>query len=397
MQFVKSLVVARFLGPEVFGTLKSLEMVQMLDKYGNLGFNATARREIGFAKGKGDYEYERIIRNNTYSAEILLSLLLFIIGLLVSLFLGDRYYSTLLALVTVSLFLSKICNILSTEALIQKNFILISKSRVISTLCSITFILIFIYWLKLYGVILGNALLGLVGIVYFYKKLSFYYNFSIDIEQFKKIIKISIPLTFNTLSLGTFKYSERILILSLLGSKYLGFFAFASMVTSSFLTLIKTFITVRVQDLFEYLGSKKYQKAHNIVFHETLIMVIASLMVIPLIFLATNYFLPLILPEWNESKYYINFYSLILVVEIIPIHATNILNSTLVDKVNLVAGCRIFSTILLCIASYIVFLYGQLTLINFILINIFACAFYAILILIFYHKHFRLKYIVQSR
>src|SRR4030065_595370 len=54
--FLREFFIAKFLTPEYYGILKSLEMIQMLNKFGSLGFNATASREAGHLYGESQYE-----------------------------------------------------------------------------------------------------------------------------------------------------------------------------------------------------------------------------------------------------------------------------------------------------------------------------------------------------
>ena len=54
IQFIKSFIVAKYLGPAEYGILASVQLIQMLDKYGNLGFKSTAKREVGNALGAKD-------------------------------------------------------------------------------------------------------------------------------------------------------------------------------------------------------------------------------------------------------------------------------------------------------------------------------------------------------
>ena len=56
MQLVKGIVVAKYLGPADYGLLKSIELIQMLNKYGSLGFNTALTREAGNAIGNKDNE-----------------------------------------------------------------------------------------------------------------------------------------------------------------------------------------------------------------------------------------------------------------------------------------------------------------------------------------------------
>ena len=52
--FIRDIFIAKYLGPSDYGLLKSIEMIQMLNKWGNLGFRQTANREIGNLIGKKD-------------------------------------------------------------------------------------------------------------------------------------------------------------------------------------------------------------------------------------------------------------------------------------------------------------------------------------------------------
>ena len=132
IQLIKSFFVAKYLGPAEYGILASLQLIQMLNKYGNLGFNATASREVGNALGSKDLTRVDLIKNTAYTAEVVLSLILFIIGLGSSLFVESKIISILIILASTSLLAAKLRAVISTEALIHKKFVLISKITFIS-------------------------------------------------------------------------------------------------------------------------------------------------------------------------------------------------------------------------------------------------------------------------
>ena len=52
---LKSFFVAKYLGPSDYGLLKSIDLIRMLNKYGNLGFRQTANREVGDSIGKNNH------------------------------------------------------------------------------------------------------------------------------------------------------------------------------------------------------------------------------------------------------------------------------------------------------------------------------------------------------
>ena len=395
IQLLKSFIVIKVLGPEIYGSLKSVEMLQMLDKYGNLGFNATARREIGHARGQKNIEYEKVVRNNTYSGELILATILFLLGILLSFFFS-KDFTWIIIFASFSLFFSKVRNILSTEALIQKNFLLISKTRIFSTIISISFIFIFINSFKIYAVLIGNGLLGLIAIAYLLKNLNFDYEFKITFLKMKKLMSISIPLTFNTLALGSYKYSERILVLTFLGGKSLGLYSFAVTIGTIISTFLKTAITVRVQDLYELLGEKKYKNVNKIVINETLLLLITSIVLIFIFWLLLDTLIPRFLPKWNESIIYAKALLFIILAELISIHPSNILTSTLINKVKLVTLIRFSSSFVLCTLTYIINYVNSLNLLTFIYVNIFSYSSYSLAILIYYYFYFYRVYVAKN-
>ena len=92
LQIAKSFVVAKYLGPEMFGILKSVELIGMLNKFGSLGFRPTVIRNASTAIAQGNYKEARIIKNNAYTGELILSLFFFFVGLASSFFFTSNKY-----------------------------------------------------------------------------------------------------------------------------------------------------------------------------------------------------------------------------------------------------------------------------------------------------------------
>src|SRR3990172_6473568 len=115
VQFLKEFFVTKYLGPADYGLLKTIEMVEMLNKYGSLGFKPAAAREIGDAIGKNDEQKANLVRNTAYTAEFLLSLLLFTAALIFSLFFESKQISVLIILASAGLFAAKVRAIFRSE------------------------------------------------------------------------------------------------------------------------------------------------------------------------------------------------------------------------------------------------------------------------------------------
>ena len=86
----RGLFVAQYLGPETFGILSAIQLISQLNKYGSLGFNAIAGREVPFLEGKGELEKADEVKQNAYSSELIFSTILLTIGIISVLFIQSK-------------------------------------------------------------------------------------------------------------------------------------------------------------------------------------------------------------------------------------------------------------------------------------------------------------------
>ena len=395
IQFIKSFIVAKYLGPADYGILASVQLIQMLNKYGNLGFNATASREVGNALGAKDLTKVELIKNTAYSSEVVLSFILFIIGLGSSLFVDSKIISILIILASTGLLAAKLRGVLSTEAAIHKKFILISKITFFSSLIGSIIIIISVPFLKIYAVLLTNIFISVFAIIFFLKYLTFKFSFKIDKKELKRILGISIPLAMGTFAQGSFKYAERILIISFLGTVSLGFFSFAIMVVSQFSIMLKGGIRVRMQDIYEGLGKKEYKKIHKMVIKETILLLFVSIMVIPVVWILLDVFIPMFLEKWYNGIFSAQLYLFMLPFEIILLYPGTVLTSSLLNKQNILPFFRFGITGLLILITFTFHYLDILTLNKFIVLNVACMAIHNFIIVCFYKRYFYNVYIIN--
>ena len=393
IQFLKSFIVAKYLGPTDYGLLKTIDLVQMLNKYGTLGFNTTASREVGNLLGKNDKAKAYIVKNTAYSAEIILSILLFILGLTSSLLVESKNIVILIVLASFGLLFSKFRGVLATEAVIQKKFILTSKITFYTVSIASLVVIITVPFLKIYAVMLTNILIGVFAIIFYLRFMSFNFKFKLQKKSFKKILSISIPLTIGTLALGSFQYAERILIIKYLGMNSLGLYTFAAMITGQFTVIFKSSIKVRIQDVFEGIGKGNYNRIHKLVIKETMLIVLGSILLIPLVCLAVDVFIPLFLPKWSGAISISKIFIFSLPFEIMLSYISVVLISSLVDKQRILPLYRFISTGILISSVIYLHYYGFLTLKNFVILRIVSSFFYVIPVVYLYRKYFYLKHI----
>ena len=385
---LKSFIVAKYLGPADYGLFKTIELIQMLNKYGNLGFRQTANREVGDLIGKKSTANVGLVKNTLYSSELILSLILFFIGTSISLFFDDKSISIMIIVASFGLLASKIRGILNTEAVIQKNFILHSKVAFITTLIASITIIVTVPYLKIYAMLLTNIIVGVIAIGCYLKYLNFKFSFIIAKKEFKRLFKISISLTVPTLALGLFKYTERILVIIFLGPLALGFYSFGEMISAQISTIFKLPIKVRMQDIYEGLGAGEYLKIHKMVVKETTILTLLTIAIIPIAWYLLQLFIPIFLSNWVDGIVYAQIFLFVMPFHIIPNYIVNVLLSSLVNKQFIVSIFQFIGSLILAIHTFSMYTLNILTIERFIIFDILAIAFYSISLIILYKIYF---------
>lgn len=393
IQVVKGFFVASVLGPADYGILKTVELIQMLNKFGNLGFKAVANREMSHAIGENDPEAVKTFRNTNYTAEIILSLILSLTGIVSSFFFDSFEITILIILASISLFVSKIDALLKTEASIQKNFGLISRVIIYCGLFLAFFVILLVPYLRIYAIFLVNILMFSLSIYLLRRKLKFPFKFEINSEVFKKSLRVGIPFTIATLVLGLYKYSERLLLLDFINSTALGFFSFGLMVSNSFSMLFKASIKVRLQDIWRLVGANEYDRVNKMVIKESIILTGMSILIIPFIWIALDIFVPMFLPKYIDAIPIVRIATFIIPFQVIANYAGAVIVSKTVNKLHIPIILRLISVVIFAGGAYYFFTNDTLTLEIYTYLNLAGYAFFNLGLVVNYYISFKRIYI----
>lgn len=390
---IKGFIVANVLGPADFGLLKSIELIQKLNKYGNLGFMYAVKREAAHFIGAGELEKAQIVRNTAFTLEFILSLFLFIIGISCTLFSSSKEIDILIILASSGLLLSKLNGIQLAEAVIQKKFILISKIALFATIINDIIVIFTVPFLKIYSILITDLVVCTISVSYYFFIEKYRFSMRVNFAEVIKICSISIPLTIGTLAQGAFEYSERILLIKYLGKIALGYFGFGAMVAGNILLLLKNSIRVREQDIFQLLGQKAYQRIHRIVIRETLLFTFASILMIAIFWFPIQYFIQWFMPKWRDAIVISQMYIFIIPFQLVINYPSAVLISSVVNKQNILPGFRFISAGFLITGTIGIAHFNMLSLHNFIIINIISYGFYSVSVIVLYFKYFYYPYI----
>lgn len=392
----RSFVVAKYIGPETYGILKSVELISMLNKFGSLGFKPAIIRNGTTAIAENDKEELISIKNNAYTGELLLSFILMLIGVLSSVFFENKIIIVAIILASIGLFTAKLMGIFSTELQLHKKFGLLSRVILYQGLISSVIVIVTVPLFNIYAVLTVPILSATIVSFVAFKYTGVFFSIKIDKEGFKKILKVSIPLTLGTLAFGLFRYVERIIIITYLGLTNTGYFGFADTITGIIITLlIGSVLKVRGIKIYEELGKRNYNDTHKMIVRETSILIGLSFIVIICIAIGMKLLIPVLLPKWEGAIIATILYSLIIPIKLSSSYVSFVVKSPLINKLKFEPIMHLIATVIMIFGAFMLYKLEQLSLENFILLIILVLLIFHITYILFYYGLFYLPFIYR--
>lgn len=388
VSIIKGLVVARYLGPEHFGILRGAELITMLEKFGNLGFKAVVTREIPYSRGANDRERETEVRDCAYSSEIVLSAILLLVGLFSTFFFESKLIMIVVALASVRLFFAKVSGILNTEAVIEKKFVLFGKIMFWTGLLGAVLVIITVPFWGIYTVMVIPILVSIISAFWYLKRLDFSFSFRIKSKELLRQLRIGIPLTLGVLSTGSYRYSERIMIISFLGTRALGLYGIAYLFMNQAVGILLVAIKVRKIDIMERLGEGKYLDVHRQVIRETLMLVLGGVILIPVLWGIIDIVVPRFLFQYKDAITICKVLIFAIPLKMLSPYMLVILTSPAVNKQSLIAPIQFTATILFVISVLIIKSYDMASILNIVIADIVGYAIFHVSIVFVYKRCF---------
>ncbi|MCH7972661.1 MAG: oligosaccharide flippase family protein [Bacteroidetes bacterium] len=393
--FIKSFLVAKYLEVYDYGLLNGVNLLRDLAKYGSLGFKTVATRDVLELKGTRTSKSEiDFIKNNSYTYEFALSLLLFIAGLVCAFFYLDNllvFYSVILA--SFGLLFLKLLSIIQNEAKINKNFILISKVTLVSGLLTAVLVSALVPFLRIYASLIIPTLASILSIYMYSRSVTHKFHFVFDKKEFFRQLKIGFPISMATVAYGSYVYIEKIAVIGLLGLFSAGLFGFGQMILSHIVTLFLMPIRVRGVVIYENLGAGNYSLVNKIVIRETFFLLALSFVSIIIIWFSLDFFVPKFLPKYNEAIPIAKLLVFVLPFKVIGSYALVVLASKTVNKQNIIPFVQLGAALLLVAGVYLLKLMNLLTLYSFIIVDLIGYGSYHLVIFYLYFKFYYNKYV----
>ena len=350
------IVSARILGPSDYGLLKIINYIPSLIKYGSFGFGSVTKREIPHLRGsKQNKTAENIIRNVSFSSDIIWSILLSIIIIIISLFYDRPEIKYGLWIVSITLLIRSFNNLYNISLSVDKQFSVLAIVGMMTSIVISMIILTTVYWGGIYS-ILGAGLLGGVFSCFLYsKKTNLDFSFSITKNEFYRQLKIALPLAGVTIAYGMFGWLQRLQVSALFGNEFLGYYMFLIFIIQTISIINNTFLKASVIELYERLGKGvDRDSTRSFVLKPSIVLGLVLPILGSIVWLTGAHILNIILPAYKSVNAMFPFLIPILVFEGISVMPRTSMRSAALNMQTKLMYLWLFSTFCFGLLTFII-------------------------------------------
>ncbi|MHC1681698.1 MAG: lipopolysaccharide biosynthesis protein [Clostridiaceae bacterium] len=237
--FLKGIVMARYLGPELFGVLGNLLLILNYTLYANFGIFNSMNRNYVLYKDKDENKANDVIKTS-FTATLFISITFLAIGI-GSTFIYKGSLGAYLLLVFIVAITEQYRQFFTNYFRLVDNYRAINNIELINNVLSLGLIVLIIAKFQIYGVLYGMLLSGifLVGYGIYNYKLR---GFKIDYPILKSLIIIGVPLLIYNLGYYIMQTIDRLVIIKYLQYDDLGYYTFASQIVSATLVFVNSIL-----------------------------------------------------------------------------------------------------------------------------------------------------------
>ena len=307
--FIKSILVAKFLGPTLLGKYAFISLIIEYLSYYNLGIYGAMNREASIHYGdpnKKNYISRVFSTSLTFSILLLIpitAIVLLFIEFFPNLFSADllKYIYIILAMV----FFVQLRWFFIRYFRIYEKYMVIISFEVISNITLLLGVILYVPQYSLYGLLIillvSNLIVFFVSILFIRRKLSFL----LDFHLIKKLVLIGLPILLYSLGEKLFISVDRIMILNYFSMAELGKYQLAKTFAYGVLMALDAALFIFYPKILKFFNLKNNDsdikiKKDNLIMvstyfdNFTMPLIISGMIILP-------YIINFILPQYSES------------------------------------------------------------------------------------------------
>jgi len=332
----KSIIVAMVLFPKDYGVIGFLGLWTMYSGLVNPGILSAGYREIPYYLGRNEEDEALRIQNISISADLIYSLLPFLVILFASFFFSNPVIKIGLIITAFSFIVERFVNYWKQMNFLRQNFTLVAKGNLISSISIVVIISLLIYWMKVYAVLIAPIIVSFILGIYYFKKGPIDYRFEFDWNEIKRLAKVGIILSLGVLAFWGYMMADKTIIAAKLPLGELGLYAYAMTFVMLGWKLFVDFGNVLQPILWEHSGKvENINEAFSDTKRIAIYLAVVTGVIIPFSQLCFYLLVKLVTKKYVESipVFYVLSYNLYLAsLVIIP---NLILGSKIINKQNI--------------------------------------------------------------
>ncbi|RMC97661.1 polysaccharide biosynthesis protein [Clostridium autoethanogenum] len=236
--FLKGIVNAGALGPELLGVLGNLLLILSYLSYSNLGILYSMNREYVIYESTNEKDKASKVISTSFTALLVLSILLIAAGIIAKFIYKDNLGNYILLVFIIGILEQYRSFYINYYRLVNKvrkiNFI-----ELINNVLSFVLIIISIKYFKIYSVLIAMFIADIIVFIYGYKN-SEKIKLSIDKKVLKDLIIVGVPLLIYNLGFYILTTVDRLMTINFLGYRDLGYYTFSNQLVNGTMVFISS-------------------------------------------------------------------------------------------------------------------------------------------------------------
>jgi len=292
-------IIARSLGPTLFGVYSALMLVTTYSMYSYLILLLAMTKKVPFYNGKKELEKAEDIEKTVFGGSVLIILVISILLVISSFLIKNVSQSTIkgIRIVAVIVILQQVFYFYQHYFRAEKKFQMMGKSMVIYSIAFFALVITLIRF-NVEGVLLSMLIAYFMVIIYFFRKAGFKAKLP-NPRKMLSLTRIGFPLLTISVMTIIFISIDKIMIIKFMDTTSLGYYSFALLIAGIVLFIPQSVGSVLFPYTLERYGIKEnMQHIKNYLFQPTFAVSYLIPIVIGLVFITAPILIYYLLPDY---------------------------------------------------------------------------------------------------
>lgn len=234
-RFMKNFLLARLLGPQLFGLWNGLQILLVYGVNAHLGVLHAMNREVPLCRGRGQSTAIPALARVSLTFTMIATLALAVVIVLISMSpLVDGLEAGALRLLAAVLLAQQLYQFFQFWLRADDQFALLSRTLVVSAMIELAVTVVWVYYAGFLGIFYGFLAGALVAVVLCLRVVDpAFWRPDFDFRLIPQLVRLGFPMMIVGLSYSLMTTLDRVLIINFLGSEQLGYYALGPLVLAA--------------------------------------------------------------------------------------------------------------------------------------------------------------------